>query len=125
MYLKELQGHTIPKLKGIGYTAAGFMAFATEIAGSPIIVEELSEQERNEVVTALSGIHDRGILHNDIRSENILIQRHSDGFKVMFIDFTLSRDILKKSESRKEMITLKLILDLVKDGAYTNLHALD
>ena len=116
-YLKELQGHTIPKLKGFGYTAGGFLVFATEIAGSPIIVEELSDQERNEIVTALSGIHDRGILHNDIRPENILIQRHSDGFKVMFIDFTLSRDISKKSEPREEMITLKLILDLVKDGA--------
>ena len=127
-YLKELQGHTIPKLKGFGYTAGGFLVFATEIAGSPIIVEELSDQERNEIVTALSGIHDRGILHNDIRPENILIQRHSDGFKVMFIDFSLSRDISKWKEPREEMATLKRLLDLpplIKDGAYTHLHALD
>ncbi|RUS26934.1 hypothetical protein BC938DRAFT_483916, partial [Jimgerdemannia flammicorona] len=36
MALEQLQGRTIPKLKGAGYTAGGLFAIATEIMGSPI-----------------------------------------------------------------------------------------
>ena len=112
MDLEKLQGRTIPKLKGIGYTAGGFMAFATEIAGSPIKAEELSDQERNEIVTALSGIHSHGILHNDISLENILIQRHCDGFKVMFIDFAFSKRVSNKGKARREMARLRWMLGI-------------
>lgn len=127
MSLEQLQGRTVPKLKGAGYTAGGFFAIATEIAGSPIEVEELSDQERNETVKALSNIHDHGILHKDICPENILIQRHRYGFKVVFIDFAFSERVSNKEEPKKEMAILKMMLGLcpiIKNGEYINLHAL-
>lgn len=127
MSLEQLQGRTIPKLKGAGYTAGGFFAIATEIAGSPIEVEELSDQERNEIVKALSDIHDHGVLHKDIRPENILIERHRDGFRVMFIDFAFSKGVSNKEESKKEMAILNMMLGLrpiIKNGEYINLHTL-
>lgn len=127
MSLEQLQGRTIPKLKGAGYTAGGFFAIATEIAGSPIEVEELSDQERNEIVKALSDIHDHSILHKDICPENILIQRHRDGFKVMFIDFAFSERVSNKEEPKKEMAILKMMLGLrpiIKNGEYMSLHTL-
>lgn len=127
MSLEQLQGRTIPKLKGAGYTAGGFFAIATEIAGSPIEVEELSDQERNEIVKALSDIHDHGILHKDIRPENILIQRHRDGFKAMFIDFAFSKRVSNKEEPKKETAILKMMLGLrpiIENGEYINLHTL-
>ena len=125
--LEKLQGRSIPRLKGVGYTAGGFMAFVTEIAGSPIIVEELSNEERNEIVTALSDIHDHGVLHNNICPENILIQRHCDGFRVMFIGFTLSTDVTNERGTGKEMSMLRSMLrlpPLIKDGEYTIAHVL-
>lgn len=112
MSLEKLQGRTIPKLKGAGYTTGGFFAIATEIAGSPIEVEELSDQERNDIVKALSDIHNHGVLHKDIRPENILIERHRDGFKVMFIDFAFSERVSNKEEPRREVAALKVVLGL-------------
>jgi hypothetical protein len=91
--LEQLQGRTIPKFKGAGYKAGGLFAIATEIAGSPIEVEELSDQERREIVMALSDIHDDGVLHNDFRPENILIQHRRDGSKAKFIDFAFSERV--------------------------------
>ena len=108
--LKELQGRSIPKLKGIGYTSGGFMAIATEIAGSPILAKELSVQERDEIIAVLSEIHDCGILHKDIGPQNILIHRHGDRFKVMFIDFSVSREFSEKKEARREMDELLTLL---------------
>lgn len=127
MSLEQLQGRTIPKLKGAGYTAGGFFAIATEVAGSPIEVEELSDQECNEIVKALSDIHDHGVLHKDLRPENILIERHRDGFRVMFIDFAFSKGVSNKEEPKKEMAILNMMLGLrpiIKNGEYINLHTL-
>lgn len=108
--LKDLQGHAIPKFKRIGYTAGGLFALATEIAGSAIEVESLNDEEREKIVEALSDIHARGVLHDDICPENILIQRHQDGFKVAFIDFTSSKETSAKREFRREMAILKNML---------------
>ena len=112
MSLEQLQGRTVPKLKGAGYTAGGLFAIVTKIAGSRKKVEELSDQERNEIVKALSDIHDHGVLHEDIRPANILIQRRRNRFKVMFIDFALSKRVSNKEELKKEMAILKSMLGL-------------
>ena len=43
MSLEQLQGRTIPKPKGAGYTAGGLFAIATGIAGSQTEAEEPSD----------------------------------------------------------------------------------
>lgn len=37
-------------------------------------------------------IHDYGVLHKDIRPEDILIEYHRDGFKVTFVNFAFSKE---------------------------------
>ena len=58
-------------------------------------MEKLSDHERDLILKILSEIHKHGIVHNDIRPENIL-QHHCDGVQVMFIDFALFKRVSNK-----------------------------
>jgi len=79
----RLQGHGIPKLKEVGYTADRLFALMTEFGGSPIEVDNF--------VGILASIHGEGYLHGDLRCENILVEHWHDGPKITFIDFGFSR----------------------------------
>ena len=82
---------------------------ATEIVGKPIEPQSFLDEERLEIKKALKFIHCRGYVHNDIREENILIQRDGDKFSVCFIDFALS---VKGApdDFRKEMAQLRHVI---------------
>ena len=110
IFLEELQGVTIPKLKGFGYTAGGLFAIATEVAGSPVKLDDLSDEERNGAVKALASLHDHGVLHGDIRPDNVLVQYEHNKINVKLIDLAFSRRISNKNEAKKEMITLQRML---------------
>ncbi|CAI2180717.1 352_t:CDS:2, partial [Funneliformis geosporum] len=111
--LKELQGKYIPILKAAGYLWDHMLfGIATEIVSNAIEVELLEYAERLEITRALSAIHHYGILHNDIREENILIQHGSDRFRVSFIDFAFSEKTSDKKRLSQEMATLKDLLNL-------------
>ena len=110
MALEPLQGHCILKLKGVGYTAGGLFALVTELGGSPIEVENLNDEMRERIIKALASIHAQGLLHGDIRHENILFSHCPNGFNITFIDFGFSRKISNLKEAQKEMIALKDIL---------------
>ena len=73
-------------------------------------VENLSDEERNGAVKALSSLHDHGVLHGDIRRENILVQYEHDKVNVKLIDLAFSRRISNKNEAKKEMKTLQRML---------------
>ena len=104
--LRELQGQCIPKFKGAGYTAGGLFAIATDIVGSPVEdMKSLNNQERLLIQTALSSIHRHGIVHNDIREDNILIKRYGSQFHASFIDFAFSKRG-SWHDCQKEMETL-------------------
>ncbi|KAF9090293.1 hypothetical protein BGX27_002296 [Mortierella sp. AM989] len=109
--LKPLQGLCIPHFKLAGYDG-GIFVIGTEIAGSPLAVDELSYHDLLEIVDKLSLIHTFGILHNDIRPDNILIRRCDDGIKVCFIDFALSKRSSDKSELINEIVKLEKLLGL-------------
>ncbi|KAG0053968.1 hypothetical protein BGZ83_000112 [Gryganskiella cystojenkinii] len=49
-----------------------------EIAGSPMEVDSLSFGERLNIVNTQVQIHQHGIIHNDIRLDNILICHHNN-----------------------------------------------
>jgi hypothetical protein len=56
--LGKLQGHGIPKLKGVGYTAGGLFALMTEFGGSLLIeVENLNDEKREMIVGVLASVH--------------------------------------------------------------------
>jgi serine/threonine protein kinase len=113
MALERLQGHVIPQFKGAGYSAGGLLLSITELAGSPIDTNNLSDLERGEIITALSRIHREGVIHNDIRLENILIECHPKSFTIKIIDFALSKRSTSKNEAKREMLSLKWML---RDG---------
>jgi serine/threonine protein kinase len=110
MALERLQGDVIPQFKGAGYSAGGLLLLITELAGSPIDTNNLSDLERGEIITALSRIHSEGVIHNDIRPENILIERHPKSFTIKIIDFALSKRSTSKNEAKREMLGLKWML---------------
>ena len=110
--LKELQGNCIPKLKVAGFDGMLFV-IAMELVGSPLEVERTNHEERLTIVDKLSLIHSFGILHGDVRIDNILINYDSYGFKVYFIDFAASKRTSKKSDFAKEMKQLKALLELL------------
>ena len=68
----------------------------------------------NEVVNALSSLHDHGVLHRDIQANNILVQYEHDKVNVKMIDLAFSRTISNKNEAKKEMITLQRMLGFGK-----------
>jgi serine/threonine protein kinase len=110
MALERLQGDVIPQFKGVGYSAGGLFLLITEFAGSPIDINNLSDLERGEIITALSRIHREGVIHNNIRPENILIERHPKSFTIKIIDFALSEKNTGKNEANGEMLALKGML---------------
>ncbi|KAG0369129.1 hypothetical protein BGZ54_000243 [Gamsiella multidivaricata] len=76
--LEDIQGDSIPRFKIGGYYG-GIFSIATEVAGSPLEVDKLSQEERWKIVDKLSLIHMHGVLHNDIRPENILVRHGGNG----------------------------------------------
>ena len=109
--LESLQGVCIPRLKVAGYEG-GLFGIATEIAGFPVEPDRLSHRERWKIVDGLSLIHGLGIIHNDIRSYNVLVCRSKDGFQFRFIDFGSSRRTCDKRKLKKEMTQLKYLLGM-------------
>jgi serine/threonine protein kinase len=109
--LGKLQGHGIPELKGVGYTAGGLFALMTEFGGSPIEVENLNDEKRRMIEGVLASIHGEGFLHGDVRSDNILVEDCHDGPRVKIIDFGFSRKFSSRKESEREMAVLKKLID--------------
>lgn len=60
----------------------------------------------------MDGIHQSGILHNDVHPENFVIKRDSQQFRVAFIDFAFATEISKIEECEKEMDILTTILGI-------------
>jgi tRNA A-37 threonylcarbamoyl transferase component Bud32 len=108
--LGKLQGHGIPKLKGVGYTAGGLFALMTEFAGWPIKVENLNDEKRKMIVGVLASIHGEGLLHGDLRCENILIENYHGDPRITFIDFGFSRKFSNHKESDREMAALQKMI---------------
>ncbi|KAG0277030.1 hypothetical protein BGZ95_006653 [Linnemannia exigua] len=106
--LMILQGVYIPRLKAAGYDG-GLFSLAMDIAGTPVEVDKLSYQERLTITKGLFLIHQHGIIHNDLRLENILVC-YNNGFQVRFIDFARSRRTCDGLELRNEMVKLESLL---------------
>ncbi|GJJ78399.1 hypothetical protein EMPS_10758 [Entomortierella parvispora] len=109
--LESLQGIYVPRLRIVGYDG-GLFAFAMDMAGSPVEVESLSDADRLKIVQCLTEIHRHGILHNDIRRENILVCRESGRLQVRFIDFASSKAHSNEHEMEREMTMLRRLLEM-------------
>jgi serine/threonine protein kinase len=80
------RGKYIPNLECYGFEYGMCYVIGTTFVGTPFSdYKHITEQQKLKGILALKAIHDRGVLHNDIREENILLDyRNND---VYLIDF--------------------------------------
>jgi serine/threonine protein kinase len=62
--------------------------------------EKMSAQVLRQIIMALLHIHSKGILHRDIKLENIFMVKLQDDIQIKLGDFDLSCEISKADESR-------------------------
>jgi hypothetical protein len=130
--LQSLQGRCIPRSLFVGDLWEGLLyGLATEKAGDTVAsigVENLSDSEKQSAMAALTAVHEGGVLHNDIRLENLVrandicsdstepsCQQPQLNKSLMLIDFAGSEWIGTEGDSPKrmavEMLELRRMLD--------------
>ncbi|RHZ62764.1 hypothetical protein Glove_335g61 [Diversispora epigaea] len=104
--LADLQGKYIPKLICYGYYGGGMsFVIGMNIVGTTLSKHKITKQQISRAIKGLETIHKRGILHNDIREENVLINYNDN---VYLIDFGMtSREDTKKKRKLFEEEHLK------------------
>jgi serine/threonine protein kinase len=80
--LSDLQGVAIPRLVLHGYWEGDMYCIGFSLCGS--VPETLSDFQKQSILTSIDAIHARGIVHNDIKKENILVDENGT---VVLIDF--------------------------------------
>ncbi|GES81858.1 kinase-like domain-containing protein [Rhizophagus clarus] len=88
--LSTIQGEYIPKLLCYGYYGGGMCyVIGTSFVGTALTnYKHITERQRVMGLYALNVIHSKGVLHNDIRTENILLNNINDN--VYLIDFGMA-----------------------------------
>ncbi|CAG8639014.1 245_t:CDS:2, partial [Paraglomus occultum] len=110
--LADIQGQYIPKLVCHGYFGGGMcFIIGLTIVGTPLDEHKITKQQRSRALKALEAIHKHGILHNDVREENILVHDSGD---IYLIDFGMASwaDTKKKRKLfEEEQLKLSHLLD--------------
>ncbi|KFH69284.1 hypothetical protein MVEG_04099 [Podila verticillata NRRL 6337] len=114
--LRTLQGRYIPELRIAGVADGMEMMLVTDFVGTDVSQEHLGDSDQEKIKAALSAIHDLGVIHGDIRPQNILVQHDGQNARFYFVDFGLSRITADKTELNWEMDVLDSSLrDMVVD----------
>ncbi|GJJ71714.1 hypothetical protein EMPS_04071 [Entomortierella parvispora] len=108
--LEELQGKFIPHVVFAGVSYGVEMVLATEFAGANIKERRLNEADRNKIREALKAIHEHGVVHGDLRLQNIVVQQENGHSKFFFIDFGRSFVTEDQTETQQEMEVLESLL---------------
>ncbi|CAG8729669.1 3415_t:CDS:2, partial [Ambispora leptoticha] len=115
--LIDIQGVHIPKLLRFGILHEAFVFILMTSAGISFakLGNDVMKKEKLLAVEGLQAIHKRGILHGDIRLENIMAEKnHLTGqSRVWWIDFALSKTGASAKDLDRELIELKRLLRLV------------
>src|SRR5205814_285074 len=73
--LADIQGKYIPKLICYGYYGGGMsFVIGMTIVGTTLSKHIIKKRQKSRAIKGLEAIHKHGILHNDIREENVLIK---------------------------------------------------
>ena len=85
--LVELQGHGIPKLVCHGYIEG--LIFGLGFSWCGRVPDRLDQRQAKVLMGTLAAIHERGVVHQDIRRENIVVDEGTGDPSI--IDFSLAR----------------------------------
>ncbi|KAG0195475.1 hypothetical protein BGX28_001302, partial [Mortierella sp. GBA30] len=108
--LQALQGRYIPELWLAGVADGLEMVLVTDFVGTEVSQELLDDTAQRKIREALSAIHELGVVHGDIRPQNIVMQGRGPDAKFYFVDFGFSRFTVDKSELLQETATLNSLL---------------
>jgi len=110
--LADIQGKYILKLVCYGYYRGGMsFVIGMTIVSTSLSKQKIKKQQKTRVIKGLEAIHKHGILHNDIRKENILINDNDD---IYLIDFRMASRVDTKKKRKlfeKEQLKLSQLLD--------------
>ncbi|KAG0319096.1 hypothetical protein BGZ99_005279 [Dissophora globulifera] len=109
--LQTLQGRYIPKLLLAGVADGLEMVLVTEFVGTCIVQELLDDSAVVKIREAMAAIHELGVVHGDIRPENIVMQNRGPNAKFYFVDFGFSHFTVDKAELLEETETLEYLLE--------------
>jgi serine/threonine-protein kinase len=98
----ELLSHpNIVGARGHGITRAGRPYVAMERVTGPTLKEELRRRGAlpldeavgytRQVLAALKAVHEAGIVHRDVKPENIVVSRHGDAPRLKLLDFGVAK----------------------------------
>ncbi|KAG0237786.1 hypothetical protein BGX31_003485 [Mortierella sp. GBA43] len=108
--LRDIQGDLIPRMLVAGISNGLEMLLVTEYSGEPIKGTSLGSADRDSIKSILSVIHSFGVLHGDIRPENIVAKKGQWGTSFMVIDFGLAETTHDQGKFQKEMEELTNML---------------
>jgi len=90
--LSALQGTCIPEFVDYGMFKEGFLyGLGTTYAGDSVSNEDVTDEFLAKAVAALEKIHSYGVLHGDVRRENIVCNKEAGNAPVI-IDFGMAID---------------------------------
>ncbi|KAF9901145.1 hypothetical protein EC991_006460 [Linnemannia zychae] len=101
-HLEALQGSVIPKLIAAGISNGLEAVLVTDFRGRDISHEHLEDSDKEKIRKALSSIHRLGVLHGDIRPQNILVEHEGAIKRFVFIDFGRSEFTTNKKMLQQE-----------------------
>ncbi|CAG8629662.1 11440_t:CDS:2 [Paraglomus brasilianum] len=112
-FLQDLQGKSIPKLACWGRLDGSFIfALGMSMCGRPVEPQKLTNLQKKKALDVLKSVHQYGIIHGDLREDNILV---NDNGKVMLIDFGRAVFTRSNEEHNKEITVLKGMLHVSED----------
>ncbi|KAG9062573.1 hypothetical protein KI688_005488 [Linnemannia hyalina] len=109
-YLEELQGSVIPRLEIAGVSNSLEAVLVTDFRGHDISQGRLEDSDKETIRKALSAIHRLGVLHGDIRPQNILVERDGSIKRFVLIDFGRCEFTTNRKKLQQEADSLNSVL---------------
>ncbi|CAB4441565.1 unnamed protein product [Rhizophagus irregularis] len=113
--LMDIQCIYIPELLEFGILQEAFVFILTSLSGKSFArLDDVTEREKTLAIEGLQAIHARGVLHGDVKLENIMVNRSESISKsrVQWIDFAWSKMGRNSKDFNRELIELKSLLGM-------------
>ena len=113
--LMDIQGIYTPKLLKFGILYEVFVFALTSLSGKSFAeLDDITEREKQLAIEGLQAIHARGVMHGDVRIENIMVDRSKSIRKsrVRWIDFAWSKTGRDSKDFNRELIELRSLLGM-------------